>query len=186
MGDKILEHDDEAVSKILLQKLQQEGIEFYFHASIDSFSSANEAIIKLKDGSTKSVQLDAVFAGIGRVLELKPLQLHNANIEVKDHKIVADDFLRTTNKNVYVCGDVAGSLQFSHEAEFQARILLNNFFSPLKKKLNNNHISWVTFTDPELAAFGLNEKQLKERSIAYKKLEQNFTDDDRAVVDNYL
>jgi pyruvate/2-oxoglutarate dehydrogenase complex dihydrolipoamide dehydrogenase (E3) component len=185
VGDKILEHDDDTVSKILLSKLQEEGIEFYFNTSIDSFYSANEAIIKLKDGSTKSVQLDAVFVGIGRVLDLKPLQLLNANIEVKNDKIVVDDFLRTTNKNVYVCGDVAGFLQFSHEAEFQARILLNNFFSPLNKKLNNDHISWVTFTDPEVATFGLNEHQLKERKIPYKRLEQDFKKDDRAIVDNY-
>lgn len=113
------------------------------------------------------------------------MQLHNANIEVKDHKIVVEDFLRTTNKNVYLCGDVAGFLQFSHEAEFQARILLNNFFSPLNKKLNNDHISWVTFTDPEVATFGLNEHQLKERKIHYKRLEQDFKKDDRAIVDNY-
>ena len=184
-GNKILEHDDEAVSNILLKKLQEQGIEFYFNAAVDSFSSANEAIIKLKDGSTKRVQLDAVFVGIGRVFELKPLQLHNANIEVKNDKIVVDDFLRTTNKNVYVCGDVAGSLQFSHEAEFQARILLNNFFSPLNKKLNNDHISWVTFTDPEVATFGLNERQLKERKIYYKRLDQDFKKDDRAITDNY-
>jgi pyruvate/2-oxoglutarate dehydrogenase complex dihydrolipoamide dehydrogenase (E3) component len=184
-GDKILEHDDEMVTKILLQKLQQEGIEFYFNAAIDSFTSANEAIITLKDGSTKRLQLDAVFVGIGRVLDLEPLQLAKAGINVKDHKIVVDDYLRTTNKNVYVCGDVAGSLQFSHEAEFQARILLNNFFSPLNKKLNNDHISWVTFTDPEVATFGLNEHQLKERGIHYKRLEQDFEEDDRAVVDNY-
>ncbi len=184
-GNKILEHDDETGTKILLQKLQQEGIEFYFNASIDSFTSANEAIIKLKDGSTKGVQLDALFVGIGRLMDLEPLQLHNAGIHVKDHKIEVDDYLRTTNKKVYVCGDVAGSLQFSHEAEFQARILLNNFFSPLNKKLNNDHISWVTFTDPEVATFGLNEHQLKERGTNYKRLEQDFEEDDRAVVDNY-
>ncbi|OIQ68245.1 dihydrolipoyl dehydrogenase [mine drainage metagenome] len=46
-------------------------------------------------------------------------------------------------------------------------------------------MSWVTFTDPELATFGLNEKQLKEKKIAYRRLEKDFTDDDRAVVDNY-
>lgn len=184
-GDKILEHDDETVTKVLLQELQQEGIEFYFNADIDSFASANEAIIKLKDGTIKDLPLDAVFAGIRRILELVPLQLQNAGIEVKDHKIVVDDYLRTTNKNVFVCGDIAGSLQFSHEAEFQARILLNNFFSPLKKKLNNDHISWVTFTDPEVATFGLSKEQLQERSIHYKRLEQSFEEDDRAIVDNY-
>ena len=46
-------------------------------------------------------------------------------------------------------------------------------------------MSWVTFTDPEIATFGLNEKQLKERGTAYEKLEKDFSEDDRAVTDNY-
>ncbi len=116
---------------------------------------------------------------------LEPLELEKAGIEVKDHKIIVDDQLRTTNKDVMVCGDVAGDLQFSHAAEFHGRIILNNFFSPLNKKLNNDHMSWVTFTDPEIATFGLNEKQLKERAIQFEKLEQDFSHDDRAVTDNY-
>lgn len=184
-GNRILDHDDKAVTEILLKQLQHEGITFLFNADIDSFISANDAIIKLKDGKTENIHFDAVFVGIGRELALKPLQLNKAGIRVNDNKIVVDKYLRTTNKNIFVCGDIAGDLQFSHAAEFHARILLNNFFSPLKKKLNNDHMSWVTFTDPELATFGLNEKQLKERNIRYKKLEQDFTDDDRATVDNY-
>ena len=87
--------------------------------------------------------------------------------------------------NVLVCGDVAGDLQFSHAAEFHARIILNNLFSPFKKKLNNDYMSWVTFTDPELATFGLSEKQLKDRKISCRRLEKDFSDDDRAVVDDY-
>ncbi|MEO5650644.1 MAG: NAD(P)/FAD-dependent oxidoreductase [Ginsengibacter sp.] len=184
-AERILEHDDSSVTEILLQQLKQEGIIFFFNAKVDSFISANEALIKYKNDETTNIQFDAVFVGIGRELDLEPLQLNNAGIQVNKNKIVVDKYLRTSNKNIFVCGDVAGDLQFSHAAEFQARILLNNFFSPLNKKLNDDHMSWVTFTDPELAAFGLNEKQLKERSISYKKLEQSFTDDDRAVVDNY-
>lgn len=46
-------------------------------------------------------------------------------------------------------------------------------------------MSWVTFTDPELATFGFNEKHLKERKVDYRRLEKDFRDDDRAVVDNY-
>lgn len=155
------------------------------NADIGSFPSANEAIIKLKDGSTKNISIDAVFAGVGRQLNIQGLQLEKADIDEKEGKIVVNDYLRTSNPNVYVCGDVAGSLQFSHEAEFQARIILYNFFSPFNKKLNNDHMSWVTFTDPQVATFGLSEKQLKERGIGYKRLDQDFEDDDRAVTDNY-
>ena len=184
-GNGILTHDHKTLTSILLKRLQEEGIIFHFDVSLQKFSSPIEAVLKKKNGKEFSVSFDAVFVGIGRVLLLEPLQLAKAGIEVKDHKIIVDDQLRTTNKDVMVCGDVAGDLQFSHAAEFHGRIILNNLFSPLNKKINNDHMSWVTFTDPEIATFGLNEKQLKDRSIRYEKLEQDFSDDDRAVTDNY-
>ena len=184
-GDKILEHDDSTLTDILVKRLQKEGVNFHFGASVQKFTSPNEAILQKKNGETAVVSLDAVFVGIGRELILEPMALHKAGIEVKEDKIVVDNRLRTTNKDVMVCGDIAGDLQFSHAAELQGRLLLNNLFSPLNKNLNNDHMSWVTFTDPEIATFGLNEKQLKERGTAYEKIEKDFSEDDRAVTDNY-
>ena len=184
-GSRILKHDDETITDILLEQLKKEGVKFIFDADVDHFISAKRASVKYKDGSTEEMLFDAVFVGIGRELDLKSLQLTKAGIAVKDSRIVKNKYLRTTNKNIFVCGDIAGDLMFSHAAEFHARILLNNLFSPFKKKLNNKNMSWVTFTDPELATFGLSEKHLNDRNISYKKLEQDFTDDDRAVVDNY-
>ena len=184
-GNKILEHDDEYVTSVLLEQLKQEGIEFMLNADVERFTSSDKANIKFKKGESRVVIFDAVFVGIGRELPLDALQLQNAGINTKDGKIITDKYLRTTNKKVYVCGDVAGDLMFSHAAEFHARILVNNFLSPFKKKLNNDTMSWVTFTDPELATFGLNEKQLQERGIPYQKLEQEFNADDRAITDQY-
>ncbi|MEO5998173.1 MAG: hypothetical protein ABIN89_15620 [Chitinophagaceae bacterium] len=74
---------------------------------------------------------------------------------------------------------------FSHAAEQQARLSLNNFFSPFKKKLNNDFMSWVTFTDPEVATFGLSEEVLLKRNIFFEKLDMDFEDDDRAIVDSH-
>lgn len=184
-GSMILPHDVKDVTEILLTQLKKEGIDFYFNTIADHFISANEASVILPDGTIKTISFDAVFVGIGRTLQVNALQPQLAGIEVREGKIVSDKYLRTTNKNIFVCGDIAGDLQFSHTAESNARLLLNNFFSPFKKRLNNDHSSWVTFTDPEVASFGLNEIQLKERSIAYEKLVQDFKEDDRAVTDNY-
>jgi len=184
-GNGILVHDHKTLTSILLKRLQEEGITFHFDVSLQKFSSPTDALLKKKNGESFGLSFDAVFVGIGRVLVLEPLELKKAGIEVKDHKIVVDNQLRTTNKDVMVCGDVAGDLQFSHAAEFHGRIILNNLFSPLNKKLNNDHMSWVTFTDPEIATFGLNEKQIKDRGIKYEKLEQDFSGDHRATTDNY-
>lgn len=183
--DRILPHDDKTITDVLYRQLQKEGITFYFNAKVARFTRAQEAEVQLADGTRRALSFDAVFVAIGRQLSLEPLHLHQAGITVKNNRIVTDKYLRTTNKDVLVCGDIAGDLMFSHAAEFHARIVLNNLFSPFHKKLDNRHLSWVTFTDPEVATFGYSEKQLQEKGIAYERLEESFADDDRAVVDNY-
>ncbi len=110
--DKILEHDDAEVTEILLRQLQNEGIHFIFNTEIDHFISANECVLKSKEGQEKNLEFDAIFVAIGRTLDLKSLHPGNAGIETGDDKIIKDKYLRTTNKNVFVCGD-AGQWPFS-------------------------------------------------------------------------
>jgi len=184
-GGKILEQDDPSLSGILLKQLKAEGVEFLMNSEVEKFNSATQAVVVNEEGKQTNITFDAVFVAIGREIIVDSLNLSAASVEMNEGKIVVDKCFRTSNKNVLLCGDVVGDLQFSHAAEFHARIILNNFFSPFKKKLNNEYLSWVTFTDPELATFGLNEKQLKEQNIAFRKLEKDFKDDDRAITDNY-
>ncbi len=184
-GEEILKHDDEAVTTILREQLEKEGLIFKFNSKIEKFNSSTEAVLSGKQSQTELLQFNAVLVAVGRELNIEDLQLEKAGIKTEELKILKDKYLRTTNKSIFVCGDVAGDLQFSHAAEFHARIILNNFFNPFKKKLDNKHMSWVTFTDPSVATFGYNEKQLKEKNIGYQKLDQPFPNDDRAVTDNY-
>jgi pyruvate/2-oxoglutarate dehydrogenase complex dihydrolipoamide dehydrogenase (E3) component len=184
-GGHILPHEDTAISDVLKERLEEEGIEFKMNSSVDHFPDAKKAVVRARDGSLSEVSFDAVLVAIGRKIELAPLSLENAGIEIVGGKIKVDRYLRTTNPKVFVAGDVAGSLIFSHAAEQHVRLIMNNFFSPLRKKLNNDYMSWVTFTDPEIATFGLNEKELVERKISFKRLEMDFREDDRAITDSY-
>ena len=43
----------------------------------------------------------------------------------------------------------------------------------------------MTYTDPELATFGLSEEELKKRGVKYQVLETSFKDDDRAIIEDY-
>lgn len=184
-GPEILPHDDPEVSAILFERLKAEGIEIIVSSEVKEFTSATQATVAGKDGTTRLVEFDAVLVAAGRSFELESLNLNQAGIQVSEGRIKVNKYLQTSNSRVYTVGDIAGSLQFSHAAEQHARLLLNNLFSPLKKKLDNSHMSWVTFTDPEVATFGLSERQLRESNKPFEKLLMNFTDDDRAVTDDY-
>ncbi|MET4083842.1 pyruvate/2-oxoglutarate dehydrogenase complex dihydrolipoamide dehydrogenase (E3) component [Pedobacter sp. UYP30] len=182
---QILPHEEEEIASILQKQLEKEGIRFHFGAEIEKISSEEKAIVKFSNDEFKYVPYDALFVAIGRELCFDSLKLEDAGIKIKDKKVVVNEYLQTTAKNIYVCGDIAGDLYFSHAAEFHARIIINNFLSPFKKKLDNKHFSWVTFTKPEIATFGYSQKQMEEKSISYDVNTQDFKEDDRALTDGY-
>jgi pyruvate/2-oxoglutarate dehydrogenase complex dihydrolipoamide dehydrogenase (E3) component len=127
-----------------------------------------------------------VVVGIGRDIDCSGLNPEAAGVELDEKgRLLLDKYHRTTNRNILAIGDVAAGPQFSHAAEYQATILISNLFSPFKKKIDYNKFSWVTFTYPELASFGLTEEQLKNKRESYEKLELNFNEDDRAITDSY-
>jgi len=185
-GAVFLPREDPAISKVLHNQLVKDGVKIMLWSEPEKFTSKNSVVIKHEKGKRTKVNFDAVLVAIGRKLSIENLGIEDAGIKynMDQSMIKVDDYLRTTNKNVYLSGDVAGSYLFTHVTEMHAAILINNLFSKFKKKVNYDHIAWVTFTQPEIATYGLNEMQLKERKIPYKKLELNSTEDDRAIVDS--
>lgn len=186
MMDRILVNEEPEIAEVVYKRSLDDGIKFYFGFKAVAFSSPNTVVLENKEQEQVTLNFKAVVVGIGRVLSTKQLDLEKAGIKTNEKDLIkVDPYLRTTNKKVYVVGDVAQSLMFSHGAELQATMILNNFFTPFKKRLNYDHFSWVTFTEPEVATFGLNEKQLEERNINYEKLTLDFNHDDRAITSDY-
>ena len=181
----ILKKDDSEITEILLAKLQEEGIRFYFDSEVIEIRNAENAIIETASEEEKIIPVDVLFMGIGRELDFSSLNLDKAGIQTKDGKILLNDKLQTTNKNIFVSGDAAGNLKFSHAAEMHNMLLINNFISPKKKKLNFEHFPWVTFTEPEIATFGINEQRLKEKNKSYERLVIDFSEVDRGVTDDF-
>lgn len=185
-GPQILGKEDPEIAQVLYTEMEKEGVTFLLEHTLKEFVSSTEAVFIKKDETEIVVQFDAVFVGIGRVLNTEGLALEKASINQDEKgKIITDAYLRTTNKNVYLCGDIAGNYQFTHAAEMHASVILKNFFSPFKKKFNGDSISWTTYTTPEIATFGLQEAELKNRGITYQVLATDFIEDDRAITDNY-
>ena len=177
-GSKLLPKECKEITGVLLNRLQSEGIQFIFNSEAESIGKK----IKLDDGSR--VSYDQVLISAGRILNIEGLDLEKAGIRTKEGKILVDRYLRTTNRDIYLCGDIVGSYQFTHAAELHASVILNNLFSPFRKKISYDNLSWVTYTSPEIATFGLNEERLKLRNIKYHKLVHDLKEDDRAIIED--
>ncbi len=183
--DRILGKEDPVLSQVLLDRLKLEGMEFFFQSEVTEIKNRNTAIVKSAVEETTEIPVDAVFMGLGRELNFDSLDLTKAGIETENGKIVLNDRLQTTNPHVFVCGDAADNLKFSHAAEMHNILLIKNFLSPIKKNLDFDHFPWVTFTEPEIATFGLNEDKLKERDLDFERLEASFVEEDRAITEDF-
>ncbi len=184
-GPSALKHDHPDLVSVVQARMEAEGVRFLFNAEPVAFPTPKSASVRAANDEILHVEFDAVFVAIGREIAIRDLQLHNAGVKVENGRIVHDRYLRTSNRRIHVCGDVAGELMFSHAAEQHMRLLINNFISPFKQKLDDRHMSWVTFTDPQLATFGLSKEKLEEKKIPHGTLQMEFGDDDRAVIERY-
>ncbi len=181
---RLLARDAEEAGSLIRERLEAEGVTVHLDAKVSAFRSPTEAMIETEEGSLEH-SFDEVLIATGRRLDYAALDLPQAGIATHDGKIRLDPYLRTSNKRVYVCGDAAGQIYLTHVTELHASVILWNLFSPLKKKLSYDSLSWVTFTDPEVATFGLSEEQLRKRGTAYRKVVQGFEDVNRAATDDY-
>ncbi len=185
-GDRILNKEPESVSKILEDVFTKEGITILNNSEVKEFTN-KVAVIESKNGNRQTIPCDATLVAIGRVVNTRSLGLEAGGIELTEKgKIKNDPYFKTTNPKVYVIGDAAGTYMFSHGAEKMVRMLWRNLLIPFfKKKDSQEDLSWVTFTEPQVAHFGLTEEQMNDQKISYYRQDQSLEHDDRAIIQEY-
>ena len=160
-GAKALGKDDPEMAAIVLDRLRGEGLVIEEDALAGEIKGEAGAIeVHAKDGRVfKGTHL---LMAVGRKANMDSLNLEAAGIETHRTGIVVDDSMKTSNKKVYAIGDVAGGLQFTHVAGYQAGVIIRSALFGLPAKQSSAHIPWATYTDPELSQVGLTEAQARE------------------------
>ncbi|MFC1570685.1 dihydrolipoyl dehydrogenase family protein [Candidatus Omnitrophota bacterium] len=186
MFDRILFKDDEEVAWIVSESLSREDIEIITGMkAVKVEDSGNGVVVELKSekGEERSVEAEKVLVATGRAPNLEGLDLEKADVKYYHTGIEVDDALRTSAKNIYAAGDVAGPYPFSHMAEYQAIIAVGNALFPFKRKVNYDAVAWCTFTYPELAHMGLTEEEARAKYKKIKIFKADYSSNDRAVTD---
>ncbi len=190
-ADRILPNEDRETSELMLKQFQKEGMEVILRADPKRFSvdEGEQWVIlsRLEEhGEERRVAFDQVLIATGRVPNLQGLGLEQLGIEIDPRSGVAlNDQFQSRYPSVALCGDVAGSYQFTHAASNQAKsVTLNSLFGFFKRfKVDESVMPWATFTDPEVAQVGLNEQMARQQGISYEMTRFDFSDLDRAVID---
>jgi pyruvate/2-oxoglutarate dehydrogenase complex dihydrolipoamide dehydrogenase (E3) component len=129
--------------------------------------------------------VDEIFVATGRRPDTGTLELEAGGIETTGGAVAVDDTLRSSVRGVWAAGDVAGGPQFTHVADYQAKLVLRNAIFPLSSRADYSTVPAVTYTDPEVARVGLTEAEARERYGDVRVYGYEFADLDRAIVDGH-
>jgi pyruvate/2-oxoglutarate dehydrogenase complex dihydrolipoamide dehydrogenase (E3) component len=173
---QILSREDKDLADTVMEKLSHEGVSFALGSSIVTIAKNNE-------GEIKTIVADALLVAMGRTPNVDGLGLENIGVVYDDKGIEVDSRLRTNHKHIYAAGDVTGKYQFTHAAGYEGGIVISNAIFHLPRKTDYTFLPWCTYTSPELASIGLNEKGATAAGIKYSVWIEEFKNNDRSLAE---
>jgi len=183
---QILSKEDKDMADEVLKVLSAEGVAFHLNASVvrtTEGGAKNEVIIRNCQRKEMSLKAETILVAMGRKPNAEDIGLQDIGVEFDKKGITVDNRLRTTQKHIYAAGDITGAYQFTHAAGYEGGIVISNAIFHLPRKTDYTFLPWCTYTDPELASIGMNEKRAKDAGIKYSVWTEAFKDNDRSLAE---
>ena len=193
---KAIDYD---VAKVVLEALENMGIEFTFNANTTKVTNDTGSLTLTYDQESRieEIQTNKILVAVGRSPNVEGLNLEAANVELnEDGSIQVNKHLETTTKNIYAMGDVKGGAQHTYISLDDYRIVMSDLFDDGSYNLSErNNVPTATFINPPLSTVGLSEElargngydlkvaTLPVESIPKAKLLGNTTGVYKAVID---
>ncbi len=185
MGADILPKEDADMAVAVRETLRAEGVRFLLGAAVlGATDRGTSREIRVRIGETvETLRAAAVLVAAGREPNLKGLGLEGIGVEFDRRGLRLDDRLRTPQKHIWGAGDVTGTYPFTHAAGYEGGVVVANAVFRLPRKADYRTMPWCTYTDPELAGIGLNERAAKEAGIRYSLWVEDFRGNDRGLAE---
>jgi pyruvate/2-oxoglutarate dehydrogenase complex dihydrolipoamide dehydrogenase (E3) component len=185
-GGQILGKEDSDMAEQVMKVMRSEGVVFHLNATtLNTSELGSEKVVVLKSKAGKAISLKAeqLLVALGRQANLKGLGLEDISMKFDNRGLKVDTRLRTNHKHIYGAGDAIGGYQFTHAAGYEGGVVLTNAVLHLPKKTDYRYMPWCTYTDPELANIGMNERSAKDAGIEYSVWTEEFRDNDRSLAE---
>jgi pyruvate/2-oxoglutarate dehydrogenase complex dihydrolipoamide dehydrogenase (E3) component len=187
-GSKLMAKDDPDAGTIIQNVFQKEGLRVRFKTNLTNIERTDNGLncsIET-DGKTDTEPFDAILVAAGRRPNVENLGLDVAGVEFDKRGITVNKLHQTSNSRIYAAGDVCSPFQFTHAAYAQAEFATLNALMPFPYRLNarDRVMSWVTYTDPEVAHAGPGWSEIEKMKSDIDTYELPIKDNDRAQTES--
>lgn len=185
-AERILPFEDQDVADLVASNLEENGVVIHRGAQLvrmDHLGDKVEYEIENADGTKEVIQAEKAMLSIGRVPNIKELNLENANVQMSKRGVhIGDEDTRTNVPNIYAVGDVSGHLALVNVGEREARHAVFKMFADFPvMPIHYENISTIMFLSPEVAAVGINEQKAAELNIPIRVSKVDYSTIARAI-----
>lgn len=175
--DRIVPVEDADVSKELEKNFKKQGIEVLTGANVEKVDIQGDKTvshIKMKDGSTKTVEAEIVLSAVGIQANVENLGLETLGIKTDKGRITVDKFQQTSVAGVYAIGDCTPNQALAHKASKEGINAAEHIAFVNKKSehepegIDYNNIPGCTYCVPEISSVGMTEQQAKDAGYELK------------------
>ncbi|MFT4282951.1 MAG: dihydrolipoyl dehydrogenase [Candidatus Woesearchaeota archaeon] len=177
LGDRLIPMLDKEVTDVIYKTLLEKGVDIHLNTKATGYKENPTKIVTNKE----EIEVDKILVVVGRKPNLD-LDLEIAGVDLEDSFIKVDEYLKTSNPNIFAIGDVAGQPMLAHKASKQGKIAAE-IIAGKKVAYEPACIPSVVFNDPELAQVGLSEMDAKEKGFDVKIGKFPFSSLGRAMID---
>ena len=177
---QLLAHEDPDVSTAITGVFRDEGVELALGSEVRRIErDGADIVVQLADGARRGSHL---LVALGRRANTDELGCAAAGIALDPAGfITVDDGYRTSASGVYAVGDVAGGPQFTHTSWDDHRLLFDRLLGRGQRGRAGRLVPHSVFTDPQVAAVGLQEREARARGVPFELATMPFGDVARAI-----
>ena len=181
----ILPREDRDAAAIVRAALERDGVRLLGRGKELRVAKDSNGV-RLQVGSLENgydIRVDQLLIATGRAPNVEGIGLETVGVQFDRHGVKVNDRLQTTNKRIYACGDICSPFQFTHAADFMARIVIQNALFKGRARASSLIIPWATYTSPEIAHVGLYEEDAQKLGMKVDTFTQKLSQVDRAILD---
>ena len=159
--DQILPLEDEEIAKACARELRKQNVTVVTGANVESAKPGDGSVTL--DWGDGEQEFDHLCIAAGRGADTEGLGLDAAGVETDERGAVkVDGLLRTSRDGVYAIGDLVPGPALAHKASDEGVIAVEAAAGQDPHPLDHDLIPAATFCHPQVASFGLTEKEARD------------------------
>ncbi len=146
-------------------------------------SGAKKSVTFQHQGRELEVTAEEIFFALGRSPNTGSLGLEKAGVKAERGRILANGRMQTSAPHIYTAGDCTGPHEIVHIAVQQGEVAAHNIAHQEKpKEIDYRLLIEVVFTEPQIAAVGVTEKQARAKAVPYLAASYPFNDHGKSLI----